>query len=174
MYYQLQSELNRLQVLVVKRVKDGLTDQEIKAYQVARRPTASHYISDAQATFDMFDADGGGAMDSTELGQLLRVLGLNPSDQEVEALKREIDMDGDGEIEFEEFLLLMNSKLLRCSLSTLSVPRNVLSCRQLQVLDCRESRIRDSFAKLENNEGRISRRDIIDLVTVTFLWTQDV
>ena len=69
----------------------------------------------------MFDADGGGMMDSAELGKLLRVLGLNPSDQEVEALKREIDMDGDGEIEFEEFLLLMNSKLLRCSPATTSV-----------------------------------------------------
>ena len=40
---------------------------------------------------------------------------LNPSDDEIEILKKEIDQDGDGEIEFSEFLQLMNSKTLRWS-----------------------------------------------------------
>ena len=38
---------------------------------------------------------------------------LNPSDEEIEILKNEIDNDGSGEIEFKEFLTLMNSKTLR-------------------------------------------------------------
>ena len=43
----------------------------------------------------------------------LKLFSLNPSDEEVNLLKKEIDEDGDGEIEFEEFLELMNSKTLR-------------------------------------------------------------
>ena len=48
------------EVLVKKKVKDGLTAQE---------------IADYRETFDKFDADGGGTIDSQELGRLIRVLG---------------------------------------------------------------------------------------------------
>ena len=47
-------------VLVVKKVKDGHTEEELEAYR---------------ATFNKFDTDGGGAIDSEELGKLIRVLG---------------------------------------------------------------------------------------------------
>ena len=48
------------EVLVKKKAKEGLTKQEIEDYK---------------ATFDKFDADGGGTIDSQELGKLIRVLG---------------------------------------------------------------------------------------------------
>ena len=38
---------------------------------------------------------------------------LNPSDAEVEALKKEIDEDESGDIDFQEFCELMNSTTLR-------------------------------------------------------------
>ena len=38
---------------------------------------------------------------------------LNPTNEEVEELKNEIDEDGDGEIDFDEFLEIMNSTKLR-------------------------------------------------------------
>ena len=43
-------------VIVVKKVRDGLTDEEREAYMT---------------TFNKFDTDGGGAMDSAELGKLI-------------------------------------------------------------------------------------------------------
>ena len=48
------------EVLMKKKQKEGLTKQEIEDYKV---------------TFDKFDADGGGTIDSQELGKLIRVLG---------------------------------------------------------------------------------------------------
>ena len=45
---------------------------------------------------------------------------LNPSDSEIELLKKEIDADGSGEIDFNEFLTLMNSKALRYIVAELS------------------------------------------------------
>ena len=38
---------------------------------------------------------------------------LNPTNVEIEKIKIEIDEDGSGEIEFEEFLKIMNSTMLR-------------------------------------------------------------
>ena len=38
---------------------------------------------------------------------------LNPSDGEVDQLRKEIDEDESGDIDFEEFLELMNSTTLR-------------------------------------------------------------
>ena len=60
-----------------------------------------------------YDRDGTDTIDSRELGTLVRVLGLNPSDAEVKQMTQEIDHDSSGEIEFGEFLTLMSSKTLR-------------------------------------------------------------
>ena len=38
---------------------------------------------------------------------------LNPTDDEVETIKREIDEDESGEIDFPEFLEIMNCRTLR-------------------------------------------------------------
>ena len=38
---------------------------------------------------------------------------LNPSDGEVDQLRKEIDEDESGDVDFEEFLELMNSATLR-------------------------------------------------------------
>ena len=41
-------------------------------------------------------------------------------------------------------------------------------CRKMQALDNRESRIRNSFAKLEDETGKICKETIIRLVTVSY------
>ena len=45
--------------------------------------------------------------------QFSTFLSLNPSDAEVDQLKKEIDEDDSGDIDFDEFLELMNSTTLR-------------------------------------------------------------
>ena len=37
---------------------------------------------------------------------------------------------------------------------------------KMQAIDDRESRLRNSFGRLEDEDGRISKEDIINLVTV--------
>jgi Ca2+-binding EF-hand superfamily protein len=53
--------------------------------------------------FDEVDADGSGAIDVEEMGVLLRKLGRQMTDAEVEAAFAEVDDDCSGEIEFFEF-----------------------------------------------------------------------
>ncbi|CAD5207897.1 unnamed protein product [Bursaphelenchus okinawaensis] len=57
--------------------------------------------------FDMFDADGSGAIGNEELKEAILSLGQNISDHEIEALIKEVDEDGNGEIDFDEFCRCM-------------------------------------------------------------------
>ena len=76
---------------------------------------------------------------------------MNPSDSEVTSLRKEIDVDGNGELDFDEFCQLMNSATLR----------------KMQVIDDREARLRTALEMLEEEDGRIDRNNIIKLVTVS-------
>lgn len=43
----------------------------------------------------MFDADGGGDISTKELGTVMRMLGQNPTKEELDAIIEEVDEDGE-------------------------------------------------------------------------------
>jgi len=55
--------------------------------------------------FKLFDKDGSGCIDKTELAKGLQVLGCNPTVDEIQSLMAEADSKGkpNGRLEFEEF-----------------------------------------------------------------------
>eukprot|EP00756_Hemistasia_phaeocysticola_P048544 Hpha_TRINITY_DN22964_c0_g1::TRINITY_DN22964_c0_g1_i1::g.154013::m.154013 len=57
-------------------------------------------------TWNRFDNDRNGVLDVAELTLLCRELGLPSSDEEVAELVKELDEDGDGDIDFAEFMAL--------------------------------------------------------------------
>lgn len=61
-------------------------------------------------TFDMFDTDQSGRISSAELGQVMEQLGQTPTEADLQAMVSEVDADEDGEINFEEFLMMMAKK----------------------------------------------------------------
>ncbi|XP_058457376.1 calmodulin-beta-like [Malaya genurostris] len=61
--------------------------------------------------FETFDKDGNGSITTAELGIVVRALGMNPSQAEIEQMIHEVDLDGSGTIELNEFLVLMARKL---------------------------------------------------------------
>ena len=57
-----------------------------------------------KAAFRLFDKDGSGTISPEEIR---KVLGINSSDKHLAELVAEIDENGDGEIQFEEFCKMM-------------------------------------------------------------------
>mmetsp|Transcript_2492 Transcript_2492/g.5990 ORF Transcript_2492/g.5990 Transcript_2492/m.5990 type:complete len:149 (+) Transcript_2492:108-554(+) len=64
-------------------------------------------IAEFKEAFSLFDKDGDGTIDADELGTVLRSLGNQPTDEEVEDMIREADEDGNGTIDFGEFIKMM-------------------------------------------------------------------
>ena len=59
--------------------------------------------------FASFDRDGSGAISSSELGDALTAAGKRPTQRELVELVKEADKNNDGEIDFNEFLVMMVS-----------------------------------------------------------------
>ena len=59
--------------------------------------------------FKVFDKDGNGNISATELKTVMHNLGENLSDADIEEMIREADLDGDGEINYNEFVKMMKS-----------------------------------------------------------------
>ena len=68
-------------------------------------------ITEFKAAFELFDKDRDGAINNKELGTVMRNLGQNPSEEELKQMIKEVDLDGNGVIDFHEFLYLMVKKM---------------------------------------------------------------
>lgn len=60
-----------------------------------RFPALTPFSAEFKAAFDMFDADGGGDISTKELGTVMRMLGQNPTKEELDAIIEEVDEDGE-------------------------------------------------------------------------------
>jgi len=74
----------------------GLTDEQIAEFKEA---------------FSLFDKDGDGTITTKELGVVMRSLGQNPTEAELVDMINEVDTDGNGNIDFPEFLTMMSKKM---------------------------------------------------------------
>lgn len=68
--------------------------------------------------FDLFDKDGNKEISTKELITVLRALGNNPTQEEIEQMIEEVDEDGSGTIDFGEFLEMMAKKLTRINIAS--------------------------------------------------------
>ena len=78
--------------LMVRKMKDSDIDEELLE------------------AFKVFDRDGNGFITSHELKNVMVNLGEYLTPDEVDELVKEADLDGDGQINYEEFIKLMMSK----------------------------------------------------------------
>ncbi|KAJ7267398.1 calmodulin [Mycena rebaudengoi] len=67
-------------------------------------------ISEFKEAFSLFDKDGDGTITTLELGTVMRSLGQNPTEAELQDMINEVDVDGNGTIDFDEFLAMMAKK----------------------------------------------------------------
>ena len=61
--------------------------------------------------FEVFDRDQSGAISKSELRQVMLALGEKLTDDEISMMLKEADVDGDGQIDFEEFVQTFSVQL---------------------------------------------------------------
>ncbi|XP_027042234.1 calmodulin-like protein 12 [Pocillopora damicornis] len=74
---------------------DKLTEEQIQEYRDA---------------FQHFDKDSSGFITTKELGNAMRSLGENPREEDLQMMINSVDIDGNGQMDFEEFVKLMVAK----------------------------------------------------------------
>jgi calmodulin len=67
-------------------------------------------LAEFKEAFGVFDKDGSGTITVDELDAVMKGLGHNPTKQELDAIFAEVDKDGNGKIDFSEFLTMMSPK----------------------------------------------------------------
>lgn len=62
--------------------------------------------------FKSFDQDGDGKLTKADTAAIMRSLGQNPNEAEIQAKHSEFDLDGNGTVEFPEYLSVMAKTML--------------------------------------------------------------
>merc|ERR1719460_1566170 len=86
-------------------------------------------IDEIREAFSLFDGDASGAIDVRELKAAMRALGFEVKNDELKKMITDVDNDGNGTIEFSEFLGMMTAKMGAASStpsSAGSVPRRTV------------------------------------------------
>merc|ERR1711959_729576 len=68
-------------------------------------------LDEIREAFSLFDADASGMIDVRELKAAMRALGFEVKNEELKKMVADIDGDGNGTIEFGEFLQMMTGKM---------------------------------------------------------------
>merc|ERR1712100_597858 len=68
-------------------------------------------LDEIREAFSLFDADASGMIDIRELKAAMRAIGFEVKNEELKKMVADIDNDGNGTIEFAEFLAMMTGKM---------------------------------------------------------------
>ncbi|XP_021897624.1 probable calcium-binding protein CML20 [Carica papaya] len=61
--------------------------------------------------FDLFDTDQSGTIDAKELNVAMRALGFEMTEEQINQMIADVDKDGSGAIDFDEFVHMMTAKI---------------------------------------------------------------
>jgi len=66
---------------------------------------------DYEGLFSLFDKDGDGTINTNDLGKVMRSLSMNPTEAELQGWINQVGANGNGTIDFPEFLSMMARKM---------------------------------------------------------------
>ena len=97
--------------------QNGTTEKPKSGNQAEPKPKKLRAFNEAQKevlkqAFDAFDTNKSGNIDEKELMDAMKALGFNPTKQDVIDMINDVDADGSGTIEYEEFLEMMQVKMV--------------------------------------------------------------
>ena len=80
------------------------------AQQLEKIDLTEQQKNEFKQAFELFDLNKNGKITHKELKKIMQGLGQDPTEVEIDELVKEIDADGDGQIDFDEFLAMLTRK----------------------------------------------------------------
>lgn len=74
----------------------------LKPYSIHCLPRKLICVSEFREAFSLFDKDGDGTITTSELGTVMRSLGQNPTEAELQDMINEVDADGKTELNYTD------------------------------------------------------------------------
>ena len=78
---------------------------------MAGHQLTAEQLAELMEAFSLFDKDRNGTITSKELGTVMRSLGQNPTEVELQDMINEVDANHNGVIDFPEFLSMMTRQM---------------------------------------------------------------
>ncbi|XP_063691171.1 calmodulin-A-like isoform X2 [Bolinopsis microptera] len=101
-------------------------------------------IAEFREAFSLFDKDGDGTITTTELGTVMKSLGQSPCESDLQDMINEVDADGNGTIDFKEFLEMMT--------------------KHMKEADC-DQELREAFKVFDKDgSGKISKQELKEVM----------
>merc|ERR1712183_1042164 len=89
----------------------GSTNMSRRAMKKKPGQLSDEQLDEIREAFSLFDSDASGMIDIRELKAAMRALGFEVKNEELKKMVTDIDNDGNGTIEFTEFLMMMTAKM---------------------------------------------------------------
>uniref|UniRef100_U5EQS4 Putative calmodulin n=1 Tax=Corethrella appendiculata TaxID=1370023 RepID=U5EQS4_9DIPT len=147
----IKSSTTSLPQVPAKSAQKKKNKKKNQTYDLVVRINLSEYgltedqVAEFKEAFMLFDKDEDGTISMAELGVVMRSLGQRPSETELRDMVREADENGNGTIEFNEFLQLMSKKMKACE---------------------GEDELKEAFKVFDkNNDGLISSSELRHVMT---------
>ncbi len=90
--------------------KNGTIDFKEFLQLMERQTSSSTNFDEYKEAFGIFDKNGDGFISADELKLVMKNVGEGMSDHEVEQMIKEADIDGDGQINYPEFVKMLKGK----------------------------------------------------------------
>ena len=71
------------------------------------RDFTEEQIAQYKDAFNQLDVDGNGVINVEELGTAMKSIGKDTSEENLQTMITLVDKDGDGKIDFDEFLIMI-------------------------------------------------------------------
>lgn len=105
------ADADRGHLRVTKAVEQRVGMNKETETTLAQRELTPAQLREFKAAFNLFDKNHDGTIDVNEMATVMRSLGQVVSQNEIVEMIAQGDGDGDGSIDFDEFVIMMAAKL---------------------------------------------------------------
>eukprot|EP00178_Gracilaria_changii_P001768 TRINITY_DN12475_c0_g1_i1.p1 TRINITY_DN12475_c0_g1~~TRINITY_DN12475_c0_g1_i1.p1 ORF type:complete len:151 (+),score=49.16 TRINITY_DN12475_c0_g1_i1:60-512(+) len=104
-----ESQLKEINHDIDTNKKGQIDFEEFKELMIKGKKEATISEEDIIDAFKVFDKNGNGTISAAELRHVMSNIGEKLSDEEVEEMLREADVDPEGQINYEDFVKMLTS-----------------------------------------------------------------